>query len=211
MNLKHHYWFFQSALSHKFCDDVIKHGLSLKTKETALTMGLQNSNALNKKQLNSLKKVRNSNIVWLNDQWIYKQILPFVHTANKNAEWNFQWDWTESCQFTIYEGKNKQHYDWHCDSWLDPYKNKDKNHDGKIRKISCVISLTDPSEYKGGNLEFDFRNHDSTKKQKTHVCSDIKPKGSIVVFPSFVYHRVTPVTSGTRYSLVLWSIGQPYV
>ena len=39
---------------------------------------------------------------------------------------------------------------------------------------------------------------------------EILPKGSIVVFPSHVWHRVKPVTSGTRYSLVVWSIGDPF-
>jgi PKHD-type hydroxylase len=209
MNLKHYYWFFQKALSHKFCDDLIKHGLSLKTKETALTMGLQDSKNLNKKEIKNLKKIRDSKIVWMNDDWIYKKILPFVQSANKSAGWNFQFDWSESCQFTIYD--RNQHYDWHCDSWLEPYTNKDINHNGKIRKISCIVSLTDPSKYTGGELEFDFRNHDGTKKPQTHICEVIKPKGSIVVFPSFVYHRVKPVTKGTRYSLVIWNIGNPFV
>jgi len=42
------------------------------------------------------------------------------------------------------------------------------------------------------------------------VCKEIKPKGSVVVFPSFVWHRVKPVTAGTRYSLVIWNLGWPF-
>jgi PKHD-type hydroxylase len=41
-------------------------------------------------------------------------------------------------------------------------------------------------------------------------CTEIRPRGSIVVFPSFMWHRVKPVTKGTRYSLVLWNIGDPW-
>ena len=50
---------------------------------------------------------------------IYKEIQPYIHQANNNAGWNFDWDYSESCQFTIY--KKKQYYDWHCDSWDKPY------------------------------------------------------------------------------------------
>jgi PKHD-type hydroxylase len=72
-----------------------------------------------------------------------------------------------------------------------------------------TVSLTDKEDYVGGDLEFDFRN--SKDKSKTiKVCKEIYPRGSIVVFPSFVWHRVKPVTKGTRYSLVMWSIGAPF-
>jgi predicted 2-oxoglutarate/Fe(II)-dependent dioxygenase YbiX len=57
--------------------------------------------------------------------------------------------------------------------------------------------------------EFDFRNNTSGKPN-LRKCKEILPKGSICVFPSFVWHRVTPVTSGTRYSLVIWNIGHPF-
>ena len=42
------------------------------------------------------------------------------------------------------------------------------------------------------------------------VCEEIRPKGSIIVFPSFLYHQVTPITKGTRYSLVMWVLGRPW-
>ena len=58
--------------------------------------------------------------------------------------------------FTKY--KLNQYYDWHCDSWDKPYdKGKDHPDNGKIRKLSMTCQLTDGSEYKGGELEFDFR------------------------------------------------------
>jgi predicted 2-oxoglutarate/Fe(II)-dependent dioxygenase YbiX len=54
-----------------------------------------------------------------------------------------------------------QHYGWHCDSWEAPYANKD-NPDtfGKIRKLSVTCRLSDPKDYEGGELEFQFRNQD---------------------------------------------------
>jgi PKHD-type hydroxylase len=81
---------------------------------------------------------------------------------------------------------------------------------GKIRKLSVTVSLTDPKEYKGGELEFDFRNEDPDKKRAMRTCTEILPKGSVVVFPSFVWHRVKPVTKGVRHSLVIWNLGYPF-
>ena len=146
----------------------------------------------------------------MNDRWIYKEIQPYVHQANANAGWNFEWNYSESCQFTKY--KKGQYYDWHCDSWDKPYirqQPNDPSH-GKIRKLSVTVTLSDPKDYKGGELEFDFRNLDPDKKPNIKKCKEILPKGSLVVFPSFVWHRVCPVKSGERNSLVIWNLGWPF-
>jgi PKHD-type hydroxylase len=220
MNLKSYYYYFQSALTRKMCDDILAYGKSHQA-EMAITGDVENviktKNKLDKKDIKNIEKKRKSDIVWLNDQWIYNAIHPYIHEANRSAGWNFDWDWSESCQFTKY-GVG-QYYGWHCDSWQEPYQRK-QNDDGswpmdhgKIRKLSVTISLTEPNEYVGGNLEFDFRNQvdwEKNKKAKIKECVEIRPRGSIIVFPSFVWHRVTPVTSGTRYSLVIWNLGRPF-
>lgn len=220
MNLKNYYYYFQSALSPKICDDILEYGKRHQA-EMAVTGGVENvikaKGKLDKKDIKNIQKKRKSDIVWMNDRWIYKEIHPFIHDANRLAGWNFDWDWSESCQFTKY-GVG-QYYGWHCDSWEEPYK-RPQNADGtwpmdhgKIRKLSVTISLCDPSEYVGGNLEFDFRNSMDTEWKKgktTKECVEIRPRGSIIVFPSFVWHRVTPVTKGTRYSLVIWNLGYPF-
>ena len=206
MILENYYWYFTEALSKKFCEDVIKHGI--KQKEELATIGkFQNKKNLSKKEIKDLKKSRNSDISWLEDKWIYDEICPYVHKANFNAKWNFEIDWFEKCQFTKY--KLNQFYNWHADSFPSPYGGDIPNFSGKIRKLSVTVSLTDPKDYKGGELEFDFRNNDDGKPA-IKKCKEILPQGSIVVFPSFVWHRVTPVTKGTRYSLVIWSIGYPF-
>ena len=212
MNLKNYYYYFQSALSPKLCDEIINYGKQHQA-EMAVTGGYNQSNGqMSKKDINNMQKKRKSDIVWMNDRWIYKEIHPYIHEANRNAGWNFEWDWSESCQFTKY-GVG-QYYGWHCDSWDKPYdKPDDLNSHGKIRKLSVTISLNDPSEYVGGNLEFDFRNQvdwERNKKKAIKSCEEIRPRGSIIIFPSFVWHRVAPVTSGTRYSLVIWNLGRPF-
>ena len=211
MNLQNYYYYFQSALTPRFCDELIKYGIS-QQEQLALTGGqtekVNKGKPLDDKDIIDLKKKRDSNIVWLNDRWIYKEIQPFIHQANRLAGWNFDWDFSESCQFTKY--KLNQFYDWHCDSWESAYANPDnKDTNGKIRKLSVTCSLSAPEDYEGGELEFDFRNMDPDK-QSVRKCAEIKPRGSIVVFPSHVWHRVKPVTKGTRYSLVIWNLGYPF-
>ncbi len=209
MNISNYYWYFKSALTPKFCDDVIAYAKSQK-EVMGLTGGFGDKK-LNKQDVLDLKKKRNSDLVWLNDLWIYKELHPFVNEANKNAGWNFDWDRSESCQFTKY--KLNQYYDWHCDSWDKPYDKPNTLDHGKIRKLSMTCQLTDGSEYKGGELEFDFRNYDPYMRDESkHLkkAKEILSKGSIIVFPSFVWHRVKPVTAGTRYSLVVWHLGKPF-
>jgi len=215
MNLKHYYYYFQSALSPKFCQQIIDYGKQHQAEMAvtgSVTRNITEGKKLSKKEINNVQKKRKSDIVWMRDRWIYKEIHPYIHEANRKAGWNFEWDFSESCQFTKY-GVD-QYYGWHCDSWEEPYNRPDDlNSHGKIRKLSVTISLNDPSEYEGGNLEFDFRNQvdwERNKKSKINSCKEIRPRGSIIVFPSFCWHRVAPVTKGTRYSLVIWNLGRPF-
>ena len=209
MNISNYYWYFQSAIPPRICDDIIKYGLS--QAETMARTGGYGDRELTKQEIKDMKRKRNSDLVWLNDAWIYKEIQPYVNQANRNAGWNFEWDFSESCQFTKY--KLNQYYDWHCDSWDKPYDKLNTKEYGKIRKLSMTCQLTDGSEYEGGELEFDFRNYDPHMRDESkHLrqAREILPKGSIIVFPSFVWHRVKPVTKGVRYSLVMWSLGYPF-
>lgn len=209
MNLKHHYWFFTQALPKKTCDEIIKYGLT-KNKQLAITGGADITKlkgAKKKKAILDLKTKRDSNVVWIEEKWLYDLIQPYVHIANQNAGWNFEWDRSEAVQFTIY--KKNQYYGWHCDSWTDVYKNTNEHFDGKIRKLSVSISLNDSSEFSGGGLEFDLRNRDPGINTITE-CTEIKERGTVVVFPSFLWHRVKPIIKGTRYSLVMWSLGKPF-
>ena len=198
MNLEYYYWYFKSAIPPKICDDIIKYGKS-QQEQIALT-GDYDPNKVSDDDIKDVSKKRKSNVVWMDDRWIYKEIQPYIHQANVNAGWNFQWDFSESCQFTKY--KLNQFYDWHCDSLEKPYKNN-----GKIRKLSVTCQLTDGSKYEGGELEFDFRNQ---KEKHFSQAKEIFSKGSIIVFPSHVWHRVKPVTKGVRYSLVIWNLGYPF-
>ena len=206
MNLQNYFWFFKEAVPAHICDDIVRYGLQVKDK--IATTGDFGNQKLNQRQVKDLKKKRDSNIVWIAENWIYKELHPYVQLANKNAGWNFEWNFSEACQFTKY-GKD-QYYEWHCDGWDEAYnKPNDPNSHGKIRKLSVTLSLSDPKEYTGGELEFGTEGGPN-KKSNTHILHEIKPKGSLVVFPSFVWHRVRPVEKGSRYSLVIWNLGWPF-
>ena len=79
----------------------------------ALTGNADKKN-ITKLELKNIQKKRKSDVVWMSDRWVYNEIQPYIHQANYNAGWNFEWDWSEECQFTEY--KKGQFYDWHCDS-----------------------------------------------------------------------------------------------
>ena len=226
MNLENYYYYFQSALPPKLVDDILAYGKQHEA-EMAVTGGGSKDDKRNTDKKGNLKKSivkdiqkkRKSDIVWMNDTWIYKEIHPYLHEANQKAGWNFEWDWSESCQFTKYGVGD--YYGWHTDSWNKPYTRppledgtRPIDH-GKVRKLSMTISLSHPEEYEGGNFEVDLRNstdydNKTDRKHSKRLVTEIRPRGSIIIFPSFVWHRVTPVTKGTRHSLVVWSLGYPF-
>jgi PKHD-type hydroxylase len=97
----------------------------------------------------------------------------------------------EGIQFTKYSAPAGR-YGKHVDSWVK----------GPVRKLSFTLQLSDPQEYEGGELRLYFKDDPEVMP---------KPQGAITLFPSYVLHEVTPVTKGTRYSLVAWVTGKPFV
>jgi PKHD-type hydroxylase len=205
MNLLNNYYYFNNALSKDFCKEVINFALNKKEEIKEGVTGFQEK--VDENKMKDIRKIRKSNVVWLKENWIYKEIIPFILDANNLADWNFQLSKPESIQFTMY-GKG-QYYGWHADSF--PFSSKEKKLDGfegMTRKLSVTVSLNDGDEYSGGYFEIDNRNNFHEKN--IHRLKLIRKAGSLVVFPSFLYHRVTPVTKGTRYSLVIWMNGKPF-
>ena len=213
MNLKYKYWWFDAAIPNRVCDNIRKHGLK-NILEPAITKEeidtLEDSGKLTDEHLKKLRdNVRDSNVSWISDKWVYREIWPYIDKANQSAGWNFQISFGEPIQFTEY--KLNQYYKFHLDCLEEPYNRPESpGFHGKIRKLSLVAFLSDPSEFEGGQLQFDFRNFNDDE-DTIWPCKEIFNKGSVVVFPSFLWHRVTPITSGKRYSLVTWALGNPYV
>ena len=200
------FYVFEGAIPSRLCDDLVRYG-EQQVALTALTGDFGEEVPKDQKDISRLYKTRNSSIVWMNDTWIYDAILPYVKDANVLAGWNFNLHSPEQCQWTKYA--ETQHYTWHQDAWKKPYDKPGDAFHGLIRKLSVTVSLVDGDNYEGGDLEFDLRNTtDGTPNIITSEAARVK--GSITVFPSFVWHRVAPVTKGTRYSLVVWNLGKPF-
>jgi len=192
------FWFWDKTLDKETCNDIVQLGLS--KIDTNATVG--RDFALPK------KSDRRSKIAWLEDAWLYDLFSPYINQANENAGWNLKLDWFEPIQFTKYLATEKGHYNWHID--IDkPYGSDKPDWSGKQRKLSAIISLSDPNDYEGGDFEFNFKNKQPGLDTNWPV-PELKNQGSIVVFPSYHWHRVKPVTKGYRYSLVVWCLGERF-
>jgi len=99
-------------------------------------------------------------------------------------------EFAEPIQYTVYDSEDQGYYDWHLDM----------GHEKARRKLSLVCQLSDPSEYEGGELQI----------HTGDILVPEKDKGNVVVFPSYMLHRVTPVTKGVRRSLVMWVEGPAF-
>lgn len=211
MNIDYLYWQYSGALPKHLVDDIVKLGNS-KKKSFAVTdiQSLSDEDKkLTKKEKEKIKEKRNSKIAWLDDKWLYELLFPYLYNANESAKWNFDVTWGENFQYTEY-GKG-QYYHWHRDSFDVPFNNPNNlNFHNKIRKLSMTVQLSDPEDYTGGEFEIATNDFEPGKERKIIEISEIRPRGSILVFPSFLYHRIKPIKKGIRKSLVLWTVGRPF-
>jgi PKHD-type hydroxylase len=143
----------------------------------------------------SRDRVRITRTAWLDsseeNRWIYKRVQQIAMTINASA---YRFDlagFSERIQYSVYHSSEGGHYDWHVDQ--GPLVNR--------RKLSLTLQLTDPSRYQGGDLQFLAGSVTETAPRE---------RGMLVAFPSYGVHRVAPVTSGTRKSLVIWVTGPEF-
>lgn len=119
-----------------------------------------------------------------------------AETHRANAEW-FGKDIRSfnHVQFTEYPPGAVYH--WHQDCTKVPAENARTPYD---RLLSVCLQLTPRNDYEGG----EFRVNPSGAKQTVKEFWDA---GDLVIFPSELWHKVAPVTEGTRHSLVTWWTG----
>ena len=136
---------------------------------------------------------RNTKICFVEqDNWFGEIMAQFAIEANQTCEWDFDITKHENIQYATYEPG--QHYGWHIDTFfLSPLQNSSTD-----RKITVVCLMNDVSEFEEGELQIRMGGTEYTVPLE---------KGSIVAFPSFLYHRVIPVKSGIRKSSTMWLSG----
>jgi PKHD-type hydroxylase len=142
---------------------------------------------------NADKDYRDSRVTWIRpdqaSRWLFEALMGHVQAANER---HFKMDlagFTEPLQVAAY-GPG-QFYDWHLDYGNERFS---------IRKLSFIVQLTDPAAYEGGQVEVLCAKEPRAAPQS---------RGALILFPSYILHRVAPVTRGTRHSLVGWIGGPP--
>jgi PKHD-type hydroxylase len=177
---------FPDGLPADYCDRLIARAEELPAEEGALGVARKDN-----------ADVRRSKVRWLDldglDCAIANDIMFLVRKANRQS-FGFDIVGPDAAQFTEYHASEGGKYDWHQDiSWesIEPYG----------RKLSFVAQLSEPADYEGGVFEF-FR--------IPSPGPEMRKRGAVLVFPSFLQHRVTPVTVGIRRSLVSWIEGPKF-
>ena len=143
------------------------------------------------------RELRNSSHRWIpTDNWVAGMMSHFIREANRNF---FKYDltgWSDQIQYTDYHGAGK-HYDWHADSAESSIV------PGTVRKLSISLLLSDPDQYEGGEFQLMFPGNKGMKSFKPAL-------GQAIIFPSYAAHRVRPLRSGRRISLVGWYGGPQF-
>tara|TARA_E500000305_G_scaffold93126_1_gene81461 strand:+ start:282 stop:857 length:576 start_codon:yes stop_codon:yes gene_type:complete len=143
----------------------------------------------------SHRSTRSSEVAWVRDMDLLSMLMRMSKQINRSANWNLNLAGIEPVQFGIYgEG---DFYDWHVDQHPKPVR-------GMVRKISMSLFLND--DYEGGEFDLEIYRPDADPRYKTFK---LKP-WSAIFFQGDQWHRVRPITSGVRKSIVAWFYGPPY-
>lgn len=177
--------YFKSYFSAEYCNQVINESKTLTFKRANL----------GENGLSSNNDYRKSEVTWLYPQnfpHLYDELWKLEREANKSW-FGFHVDNLEYIQLAKYEGNIRAEYKKHQDVfWV--------NENPRHRKLTAIVQLSSPDSYEGGNLTlFDCGEYPNK--------DEIKQQGTVIFFPSFIYHQANPVTSGTRYSLAAWFEG----
>jgi len=205
MQLTENVYFYENVIGKDTCNKIIN-----------LSNGQWKEGVIgyNKETTNKIK--RQSSIYWVEQQWVFNLVRQYIIQANIDAGWNFDISYMPPFQLTKYD--KGDFYDYHVDGFSTvPYNREDLGEaNGKVRKLSFSLLLNDT--YEGGELEIGILGQkylDSipnlTSDMPEFTFNEVTKKpGSIIIFPSFLWHRVKLITNGNRYSLVGWAMGPPF-
>ena len=184
------FWYSKTdRISDEACDEIIELGKQNGLEEAVIY------GATGTAQVNN-ESIRTSNVSWFSRGHFLESMLQGYATLANLEAWNFIVTDKEQIQFGEY--KSGGFYNWHTDSNLNPAV--------PFRKLSITVNLSHPKDYEGGNFEIKDPNGVPLKMP----MGQLRKRGTVIVFPSFLQHRVTEVKKGTRYSLVQWYNGPEF-
>lgn len=184
------FWYSKTdRISDEACDEIIELGKQ-NGLEKAGIYGATKNDKLN------MENIRTTNVSWFPQGHFLETMLQGYATLANLEAWNFIVTGKEKIQFGEY--KRGGHYGWHTDSSLNP--------NVPFRKLSITVNLSHPKDYEGGNFEIKDPNGTALKMP----LGQLRKRGTVIVFPSFLQHQVTEVKRGKRYSLVQWYNGPEF-
>ncbi|MBO6703680.1 MAG: 2OG-Fe(II) oxygenase [Pseudomonadales bacterium] len=188
--------YFPRVFGRRQCERIIKLGLDQPVDEGLVSGGASSDVEKRKDHL-----LRKAGVAWISPSddnlWVFDKLSEIIHRANKTYQYDLQ-GFTEDAQFTCYD-RVGDFYDWHQDGLEGELA---------VRKLSVVVQLSDAHDYEGADLELFGLSCEQEVADAWR--QDLRRQGSAVVFPAFEYHRVRPLISGKRYSLVCWIGGPPF-
>jgi len=174
-----YYWIRHNAIPEEMCDLMLAERQLMNDADAGV--GLNNDQ--------TPTGIRKTGIAWAaRNHWLEGLMLNNAYYANRETGWNMDVTTCEQVQLAKYE--TDHFYDWHQDTFF-------LTDAATCRKVTVIALLNDSSEFTGG--DFELQNSDS--------AGLVLKKGSVIAFPSYLSHRATKVTSGTRYSAALWVHG----
>lgn len=152
------------------------------------------------------KDIRESKVKFISrdneNGWIFDRFNDSINRQNADY-YGFDLYGYDSFQYTVYEGDKNGQYDWHSDL-LYGTELGDTLHNSITRKLTLVMLLNEPEvDFTGGEFQM------NVGREESAITMDMK-RGTIVMFPSFILHRVKPVLSGVRKSIVIWVEGPKF-
>lgn len=173
------YWYWRAVLPGAVVDAIVEAGEALDKSEATIRLGGGEGGRF--------PEFRSCAVAWFPpEHWVAALPLHFGYQAATKAGWGVRITGLKGAQYTLYDGARGDKYDWHSDGAAS----------GRV--LSVVIQLSEATEYAGGELQLDLGSEVQTP--------DVRPKGSVIVFPAQRRHRVAPVTAGFRRSLVAWLV-----
>jgi PKHD-type hydroxylase len=155
-------------------------------------------------ELNTNIRLSNISFVSYDDaeiKWFFHKTNNIIQSLNEKF-YQFDLNGYDQFQYGEYDGDKKSKYEYHLDmrfGWSDDPSSYVYGH----RKLSFVLCLSDSSEYEGGKFLINMGNQENPIEIP-------QKKGKVIVFPSFIMHKVSEVTSGKRKSIVIWTTGPKF-
>lgn len=192
--MKGEWCYFKNYFTPEQCDKILSDGLELPAQDAKLGVAGMSEYSNDEYRKSKIRFIQQQN--HLQFSWLFDELWKMGMQANR--DWfNFHITNLSFVQLAeydeLYSGEYKKHHDVF---WI--------NNDNYHRKLTCVIQLTDPATYEGGDFEmYDLTQHPNKEELRT--------QGTAIFLPSFINHAALPVTKGTRYSLAVWFEGPKWV